>query len=152
MGWLELKVPPPLVLVILALLMWFDNRMAGGGLALGYPFYLGLAVMAGGFALAFTGLRTLIANRTTPSPTKIDRAKTLVTSGLYGFTRNPMYLGMVIFLVGVAALFENPWSLMGAVAFVLYILRFQIQPEERVMAAKFGADYAAYQARVRRWI
>ena len=152
MGWLELKVPPPFVLFILAGIMWLDNRILGGGLVEGAPLFLGVILMAAGFGLAFTGLRTLISNRTTPSPIQIERAKNLVTSGLYQFSRNPMYLGMVIFLVGVAALFGNIWLLIEPGVFVAYITRFQIEPEERMLAGKFGADYVSYQKRVRRWI
>ena len=152
MAWLELKVSPPFVLFILAGIMWLDDRILGGGFVAGAPLFLGLILMAAGFGLAFTGLRTLIGNSTTPSPIQIERAKKLVTSGLYQFTRNPMYLGMVIFLVGVAALFGNIWLLIEPGVFVAYITRFQIEPEERMLAAKFGADYVSYQKRVRRWI
>lgn len=152
MDGLELKVPPPLAALIVCALMWLADHIMGGGLALGALFYAGLLLMVLGFALAFTGFRTLVGNRTTPSPTKIDRAKKLVTSGLYRFSRNPMYLGVVIVLIGLAAVFGNPWLLAGPLAFGLYMNRFQIRPEERMMAAKFGADYAAYKSRVRRWI
>ena len=152
MAWLELKVPPPFVLFILACIMWLDNRILGGGLDAGAPLFLGVIMMAAGFGLAFTGLRTLISNRTTPSPIQIERANKLVTTGLYQFSRNPMYLGMVIFLVGVAVLFGNIWLLIEPAVFAAYITRFQIEPEERMLAAKFGADYVSYQKRVRRWI
>ena len=152
MGGLELRVPPPLVLLILTLAMWLANHLMGGGMASTALLYGGLLLLALGFGIAFTGLRTLTRNRTTPSPIQIERAKVLVTSGLYSFSRNPMYLGMLIFLIGVASLFANAWLLAGPVAFALYIQRFQIAPEERVMAAKFGADYTDYKSRVRRWI
>ena len=124
----------------------------GGGPASELLFYGGLLLMALGFGLAISGFRTLVGNRTTPSPTKIDRAKMLVTSGLYQFSRNPMYLGMVIVLIGLAAVFGNLWLLAGPLAFALYINRFQIKPEEQMMAAKFGSDYTTYKSRVRRWI
>ena len=152
MGGLELKVPPPFVALIAGVLMWLFNHMIGGGFVYGTALYAGVFLMAGGFALAFTGLRTLIGNHTTPSPMKIDRAKKLVTSGLYQFSRNPMYLGMVIFLIGWTVLLGNLWLLAGPIGFVIYIQRFQITPEERMMTTKFGADYAAYKNRVRRWI
>jgi len=152
MGWLEHIIPPPFVMLAFALVMGAVHYFAGGHLVFGLLFYLGLALMAAGFALAFTGLRSLIANRTTPSPINIERAKKLVTSGLYNFTRNPMYLGMVVFLIGVALLLANGWLLIGPALFAIFITRFQIVPEERVMTTKFGADYTAYQHRVRRWI
>ena len=152
MGWLELKIPPPFVLFITVGLMWFAHRLMGGGLASIVPFYSGLAVMAGGFVVAFTGLRTMITNHTTTSPIQIDRTNKLVTSGLYQFSRNPMYLGMVIFLIGWTVLLGNLWHLAGPIGFAIYIQRFQIAAEERMMTTKFGADYAAYKNRVRRWI
>ena len=150
--WLELKVPPPLVVVIAAAAMWFANRVIGGNVSFGFWFFAGVIVMGVGFGLAVTGLRTLIANRTTPSPIQIERARTLVTSGLYQFTRNPMYLGMVIFLIGIAVILGSVALLAGPTLFIVYITQFQILPEERVMAQKFGADYTAYKNRVRRWI
>ena len=152
MGWLELKVPPPTMMFIIACFMWLDNHLIGGALVSGAPFILGVFLMATGFGVAFTGLRTLIGNHTTPSPMKIDRAKKLVTSGLYQFSRNPMYLGMVIFLIGWTVLLGNLWHLAGPIGFAIYIQRFQIAAEERMMTTKFGADYAAYKNRVRRWI
>ena len=152
MGGLELKVPPPFIALIVCVFMWLSNHIKGGGFAYGTALYAGMILMAVGFVLAFTGLRTLVGNRTTPSPTKIDRAKKLVTSGLYQFSRNPMYLGMVIFLIGWTVLLGNLWLLAGPIGFALYINRFQIKPEEQMMATKFGSNYDAYKSRVRRWI
>jgi protein-S-isoprenylcysteine O-methyltransferase Ste14 len=152
MGGLELKVPPPFVLLIVGLLMWLVNYLMGGAFAPRFAFFTGIEAMAIGFAIAVRGLITLRRNHTTPSPIMIDRAKKLVTTGLYRFSRNPIYLGMVIFLVGVAVMFGNLWLLAGPLAFGFYINRFQIMPEERAMTAKFGSDYTDYKSRVRRWI
>jgi len=152
MGWLELKIPPPLLLLILVLTMSATQSHFAGGLTSGAHIYAGLATMFAGFVIDFVALRSLIGNRTTPSPINIDRAKKLVATGLFSFTRNPMYLGMVLLLLGLVMLSLNLWQLIGPLVFVLYITRFQILPEERVMASKFGADYAAYRTRVRRWI
>jgi len=73
-------------------------------------------------------------------------------AGIYRFTRNPMYVGLALVLLGWAALLSSPWALLGPLVFVLYINRFQIAPEERVLSAKFGAAYTEYIARVRRWL
>ena len=75
-----------------------------------------------------------------------------MTSGSYRLTRNPMYLGMAILLATLAIVLSSPWLLLGPLVFVLFITRIQIIPEERAMHARFGDDYAAYCARVRRWI
>ena len=152
MGWLEHKVPPPIVMVIIAALMWMGHVWLGNDLARGLLLVLGFTFCLAGVAVAVTGFRTMVAARTSPSPTQIDLAKHLVTGGIYTRTRNPMYLGMALLLIGVAALCANAWWLFGPIAFVLFIQRFQIKPEERVLLKKFGVDYQAYQQRVRRWI
>ena len=152
MSWLEHQVPPPIVMVIVAALMWLGHLGLGDDAARGLLLVIGIIFCVGGVVIAITGLRTLLAARTTPSPTQIGNAKHLVVSGIYTRTRNPMYLGMVIFLIGVECIFTNAWLLLGPVVFALYIYRFQIAPEERVMLEKFGSAYEAYRQRVRRWI
>ena len=76
----------------------------------------------------------------------------MVTHGVYRFTRNPMYLGLLLILLGLAVYLASPWVLLGPVAFAAFITRFQIQPEERALTARFGATYTDYCARVRRWL
>lgn len=90
--------------------------------------------------------------QTTVNP--IDPSKTtgLVTSGVYRYTRNPMYLGFVLFLVGWASLLSNLISPVVLVLFVWYISKFQIVPEERVLEEKFGTRFVEYKKRVRRWV
>jgi len=80
------------------------------------------------------------------------KTTSLVTTGIFSWTRNPMYLGLAAALVGWAAFLSAAWSLLGPVLFVLYIDRFQIQPEERVLTELFGAEYTNYARRVRRWL
>ena len=151
MGWLEHRIPPPIVMVIIAGLMWFAHVWLGNDLASGLLFTLGLVFCAAGIGVAVAGFRTMVAARTSPSPTQIERAKHLVTDGIFTRTRNPMYLGMMIFLIGVECILANAWLLLGPLVFAFYIQRFQIEPEERVMYEKFGVVYDAYRKRVRRW-
>ena len=73
-------------------------------------------------------------------------------SGPYTFTRNPMYLGLALVLLGVCAYLSNPLSVLAIVVFVTYITRFQIIPEERLLLAKFGEPFAQYMRSVRRWV
>ena len=86
------------------------------------------------------------------NPIKPDTASSLVSSGVYRFTRNPMYLGLSVTLLGWAMFLSNPLALLAVPLFVLYINRFQINPEERVLSSLFGAGYAAYKEKVRRWL
>ena len=80
-----------------------------------------------------------------------ERASSLVVEGVYGRTRNPMYLGLALTLVGWAVYLAAPWALIGPALFVALITRIQIVPEERALSEKFGSEFAAYRQAVRRW-
>ena len=79
-------------------------------------------------------------------------SSTLVTTGPYGYFRNPIYLGEVLLLLCAAEVLKNIWFVVAAVVFALLVTVLQILPEERHLSAKFGAAYDAYRARTRRWI
>jgi protein-S-isoprenylcysteine O-methyltransferase Ste14 len=110
----------------------------------------GLAL--GGLLIARSGVRNFSRAKTTINPVNIDAASTLVTTGIFAYTRNPMYLGMTALLLGWAIFLSGVWTFLGPLLFVLFITRFQILPEETVLAGKFGASYDAYTQKVRRWI
>ena len=139
-------------MAIIAALMWLGHRWLGNDVAGGWLFFLGLAFCVAGVGVAVTGFRTMMVARTSSNPIQIDLATHLVSSGIFSRTRNPMYLGMVMVLIGVECVFANTWLLLGPIAFVIFIRWFQIAPEERMMQKKFGAEYDAYRQRVRRWI
>lgn len=150
---LELKIPP----VAVAL-------MAGGAMALAarlcsrMDFSLpGRRAVAGGLMLAglvmaLLGVGSFRRARTTVNPIAPESASSLVTTGIYRWTRNPMYLGLLVALAGWACWLGNAPAFAGLPAFVLYMNRFQIGPEERALAALFGREFADYRARVRRWL
>ena len=150
---MENRIPPPLVVVLIgaamAVIAWFtpaleigsNVRVAVGGIAI-----------ALGALVAVQGARMFRRHNTTINPVDLESASALVTSGVFRFSRNPMYVGFAAMLVGWAVCLAAPWALVGPVAFVLFTNRFQIIPEERVMRDKFGQAYDDYQAQVRRWI
>jgi protein-S-isoprenylcysteine O-methyltransferase Ste14 len=105
-----------------------------------------------GLASGASGVMAFRRHRTTTNPIRIDAASSLVTGGVYRLTRNPMYLGLALLLSAWAAYLGTPWALLGPLGLVVFLTRFQIIPEERVMLGKFGAAYDAYRRRVRRWI
>ena len=153
MNALELKIPPPLVLLIFAIAMWFAAPLtapldAPYGMRLGFA--LALATIGEGISAA--GMIQFRRAKTTINPMKAKNASSLVTGGVYRFTRNPMYLGMVLVLIGWAVFLASPITLIFAPLFVLYIYRFQITPEERVLTSIFGDEYVAYKNKVRRWV
>ena len=80
------------------------------------------------------------------------KTTSLVAGGVYRFTRNPMYLGLLLVLAGWAVFLSNALAFALLPAFIAYIGRFQIAPEERALAAKFGTEYEAYRTEVRRWL
>jgi len=109
-------------------------------------------LLAAGVAVALGGVVSFRRARTTVNPLKPETTAALVVSGVYSFTRHPMYLGMVSVLLAWAVFLASPWSLAGPVLFALYITRFQIVPEERVLSGLFGESFAAYTRQVRRWL
>jgi protein-S-isoprenylcysteine O-methyltransferase Ste14 len=113
---------------------------------------MAVAIIAFGFSFVARAFRTFRAAGTTIDPVHVDRVSALVTSGVFGRTRNPMYVGFATMLVGWAAFLAVPWLLLGPALFVLFTARFQIVPEERAMRARFGDTYAAYASRVPRWL
>ena len=150
---LELRVPPPLVAGTVALLMWLAAKLlAVLDFALPSRGVLAIALAAAGLCLGIVALLQFRMARTTHHPMKPHEATALVAGGIYRFTRNPMYLGVLLMLAAWAAWLANVAALVLLPAFVAYLNRFQIAPEERALQARFGADYEAYRRAVRRWL
>lgn len=150
---LELKIPPPVVALIVAVGMWM-NSVSGPQLSLPFAVRVGVAIAIAAVGIVFD-LSALLAFRrakTTVNPLKPGRTSTLVTLGIYRVSRNPMYVGLVCFLLGWAAYLCALWPLAGPVLFILYLNRFQIEPEERILAQRFGDEFNAYRSQVRRWL
>lgn len=152
MSALELKIPPPVVALLVALAMWGIAHLAplDGGPSLRAA--VALVLVAVGVAFSISGAMAFRRAKTTKNPMRPQATSSLVVAGVYTLTRNPMYLGLSLVLVGWAVFLWSAWALLGPVVFVAYISRFQIAPEERVLASLFGSEYSAYKAKVRRWL
>ena len=150
---LELKVPPPVVALLVAVAMWCVASMTA---RIEMPVLVrasaALAFVIAGIAVALSGVIAFRRARTTVSPVKPDAASSLVTSGVYRFTRNPMYLGLCLWLLAWACFLSSALAFLGPILFILYINRFQIVPEETALSRIFGAAFSNYQAKVRRWL
>lgn len=150
---LELRIPPLLVTLLFACVMtgaaYATSSLSVEAAALrwlgGMTVLIGIAVCVGG-VVAFR-----IA-RTTVDPTRPEKASALVRGGIYRWTRNPMYLGFFLVLVGLALLLGSWIALVLAVGFIPYMNRFQIEPEERALSGLFGAEFEAFRHDVRRWL
>jgi protein-S-isoprenylcysteine O-methyltransferase Ste14 len=105
-----------------------------------------------GVATAIQGVIEFRRARTTVDPRDPRKSTAIVTSGIYRFTRNPMYLGFLLVLVSWSVYLSNLCAAVGPVLFILYMNRFQIEPEERILSARFGEVYDAYKAAARRWL
>lgn len=153
MSALELKVPPPLVALVLALLMWLTPVVAGlVEISFSSRVLWAVILVCVGQGIAIAGMVAFRRANTTVNPVKASLASSLVIRGVYRCTRNPMYVGLLLTLLAWALFLVNPLAVLWVVVYVLYITRFQIVPEERVLASLFGAEYEDYKGRVRRWI
>ena len=153
MRHLELKIPPPLVALLCVAAMWYLSRITP---AFGLPrevrwFLAGVFVLVG-VSFDLRGLLVFLKAKTTVNPLKPHQASSLVTTGIYQRTRNPMYVGLASMLIAVAIFLDAPLALFGVVVFVGYITHFQIQPEESALRQKFGEAYRDYCKQVPRWL
>jgi protein-S-isoprenylcysteine O-methyltransferase Ste14 len=153
MHLLEHKIPPPIVAAIIATAMWGISSLEPAlPLAPAMRQFLAATLAIVGVSFDLLGLLAFRRSRTTINPMKPSKASALVTGGIYRVTRNPMYVGLALLLSAWAMHLSMLWPFLGPALFVIYMNRFQIGPEERVMRGKFGEQYAAYAARVRRWL
>jgi protein-S-isoprenylcysteine O-methyltransferase Ste14 len=153
MGFLELRVPPPVVALFMAGLGWLASWAAPTlGFILPHRSVIALTSFVAGVCVALLGVASFRRARTTVNPLKPEKASALVMSGIYRYTRNPMYLGLLLALIGWAVFLANPLAFLFLPAFILYMNRFQIAPEERMLASMFGQEFTAYLSKVRRWL
>lgn len=153
MNALELKIPPLILVMLCMLLMWGISRLSAEFDA-NIPGALVLAALlaAGGVFIAVAGVISFRQASTTVDPTAPERTTSIVSSGIYRSSRNPMYLGFALCLTAWAVWLENPPAFLVLPGFVLYMHLFQIRPEERLLSEKFGSEYARYCQSVRRWL
>lgn len=148
---MELKIPPVLVLaaaaVLMRLLVWLLPFAP-----LHTPLWLAVLPAVSGAVVIACGIRAFAKAQTTLNPMDPEQSGGIVSDGIYRFSRNPMYLGMVLMLSGCALWLGYAAAWVGVAGFAAYIGHFQIIPEERALAAKFGAEYAAYCRKTRRWL
>jgi protein-S-isoprenylcysteine O-methyltransferase Ste14 len=153
MSYLELKIPPPLIALLLAIAMWgladLEPRVET---SLPLRRAMALVIAVAGAAFDVLAVLAFLKSRTTINPMAPGRTSTFIARGPYRITRNPMYVGLVLLLVAWAVFLGALWPIVGPVFFVLYVTRFQIEPEERILCGLFGDEYRAYMTRVRRWL
>ena len=145
------KIPPPIVTLIFGLIIFFSKSL--------FPIfkfnnsnYVSLIFLIFGFIILITAVKSFKKHQTTINPLNPNQASTLVNSGIFSFTRNPMYLGMLFILLSISFNFNILGGIIICFLFKIYITRFQIMPEEEAMEKIFGKDFVEYKNKVRRWI
>lgn len=153
MQQLELRIPPLLlVLIVVAAMAVLAKYWPALHFGLPFSFAIAASFILLGILVALLGVLAFRRANTTVDPRYPDKSATLVSSGIYRYSRNPMYLGFLLVLLGVACYLSNLLAFILLPLFVLYMNKFQIVPEERWMQQKFAAQFTRYQAKVRRWL
>ena len=145
-----MKFYPPHYLLVLSLCMlltWYFGGTSPQNLPL---IIFGLGLIGFGFLLAFNSIARFIRAKTGVVP--FSESTTLITDGFYKYTRNPMYVGMNSFLLGLLIILNNPINFTFLVIFFFIVRNLFVIKEEVQMEETFGEDYLSYKGRVRRWL
>ncbi|MDZ3822134.1 MAG: isoprenylcysteine carboxylmethyltransferase family protein [Pseudoxanthomonas sp.] len=146
-------LPPPAALFLAGLLAWLLARaLPAWQVALPGQQGVAIALAVAGASLMLAAALSLLAARTSLNPLNPERASVLVAVGAFALSRNPIYLGDALLLCAWLVWLGQPLGLLALAGFVLWLDRVQIPAEERALARRFGADWQAYRARVRRWL
>ncbi|MEO9893421.1 isoprenylcysteine carboxylmethyltransferase family protein [Aurantibacter sp.] len=149
---MELKLPPVVVFFIFALLMYLlASFLPFGEFEFFGRSYLSYILTGMAIVIGFISISYFIKNKTTVDPRKPEKTAKLVTSGIFAFSRNPMYLALLLVLIAFGLYLGNAFNTLLAAFFVSYMNRFQILPEEKVLVDLFGKEYRIYCKNVRRW-
>ena len=137
---------------MLCVLIIFLSKSIFPSFVFSYKLQLGIFVSTIGFLLLIVSIKSFIDSKTTINPLNLKKSTYLVTSGVFRFSRNPMYLGMLLFLLGTAIILNIIGGLIISILFIFYMNFFQIIPEEKALENLFGKNYRNYRKTVRRWI
>lgn len=146
-------VPPPLILALSLLLGWgLTQVVADPGLGIGWDVrrYIAFVLIAGGIVIDGAATAHFRRLGTRPEPWKPTTA--LAVDGLYRFSRNPIYIGFALIYVGICAAMNSLIALALLIPSMVLVDRLAVVREERYLAARFGAEWDAYRARIRRWL
>jgi len=149
---LTLLIPPVLVLILFALVMWLISVISPPCSFEKLHVLTPSLIIIVGLCLISLSSITLLRHRTTLDPRKPEQATVLIQNGLYRYCRNPIYLGLSLILLGWGLYLSNFLGLLLVAGFIGYINRFQIKPEEKLLGLKFGDAYKTYKHNVRRWV
>lgn len=145
------KIPPPVITLIGALLIYYSSPFFPH-LTLAAFNVLPILSLVSGIAVIVFAIKSFKDYKTTINPLKPETASSLVTNGVFKYTRNPMYLGLLLILIYLSLIFNVVGGCLVSIGFIIYITKFQIIPEEVAMEKLFGNQFLEYKQQVRRWI
>ena len=145
------KIPPPVITLIGALLIYYPSPFFPH-LTLAAFNVLPILSLVSGIAVIVSAIKSFKDYKTTINPLKPEIASSLITSGVFKYTRNPMYLGLLLILIYLSLIFNVVGGCLVSLGFIIYITKFQIIPEEVAMEKLFGNQFLEYKQQVRRWI
>ncbi|MBO0329576.1 methyltransferase family protein [[Muricauda] lutisoli] len=149
---MKMKVPPAIVMLVFGGLMYvLDKFLPVGEFDFFGKHELAMFLFGLGVVVILISVIQFFARKTTVDPLNPNKTSKLVTNGIYKFTRNPMYLGMLLFLLSFGLKLGNAFNTLVAAGFVSYMNHFQIKPEEESLMELFGKEYNIYCKLTRRW-
>ena len=146
-----LKIPPPLLVLILVVSSFFSSKKINI-ILIPNQNIVSIIILLVGLLILIIPVSNFIKYKTTIDPIKFKKVNKLITSGIYKYSRNPMYLGLLMIVISSSILYLNIYSLTTPFLFYWWINRFQIKREEIFLTEKFGKEYLSYKTKTRRWI
>ena len=143
-------IPPPIVTIVFLFVIFFTKDLFRFSLTL--PSSLGFIIILVGLTIIFIAARQFKAVNTTINPIKPENASVLVNNGIFSYSRNPMYLGMLLIIVGFSIIHNLMAIIVIMPIWIIYMTYFQIIPEEEAMKILFKEDFVNYCKKTRRWI
>tara|TARA_Y100000768_G_scaffold170830_1_gene127851 strand:+ start:184 stop:627 length:444 start_codon:yes stop_codon:yes gene_type:complete len=146
-----IKIPPPLIVLVLIVSIYFSSKKID---LINIPLQLEISIfiLSAGVLIFVNPVLQFIKSKTTVNPIQFEEVNKLVTSGIFKYSRNPMYLGMLMIVLSTSIFYLNIYSILTPLLFILWINKFQIKREEEFLIEKFGDEYLSYKKKTRRWI
>ena len=146
-----IKIPPPILVLILVSSNYFSSKKIDL-IHLPNQDLISIITLLIGVLILINPILKFIKSKTTIDPIKFKKVNKLIISGIYKYSRNPMYLGLLIIVISTSIFYLNIFSITTPFLFYCWINRFQIKREEIFLAEKFGKEYMSYKTKTRRWI
>ena len=147
----KLKIPPPILVIVLITSIYFSSDKLDS-ISIPHRTLFSILILFTGILVIINPVVKFIKSKTTVNPVEFKNVEKLVTSGIFKYSRNPMYLGMIMIIISTAVYYLNFYSLLTPFIFYFWINRFQIKREEVFLEEKFGQEYLSYKTKTRRWI